>query len=75
MKSLLLLAIYIASFIIIYFIVSFPAYIFVGSYKAVIYNSTWQLMYTLFVGWWLAVYPAREYYIKHEKEFIKIRKS
>lgn len=72
MKTLTLLAIYIASFIIIYFIVSFPAYIFVGSYKAVIYNSTWQLMYTLFIGWWLASFPAREYYLLNEEYFDKI---
>jgi hypothetical protein len=66
MKSLMLLAIYIASFVIIYFIVSFPAYVFIGSY------STWQLMYTLFIGWWLASFPAREYYLKNEKDFDRI---
>ncbi len=72
MKTLILIAIYIASFIIIFFIVSCPAYVFVGSYKAVIYNSTWQFMYTFFIGWWLASFPAREYYLKNEKEFDRI---
>jgi hypothetical protein len=72
MKTLLLLAIYIASFVIIFFIVSFPAYIFVGSFKAVIYNGTWQLMYSLFIGWWTAAFPAREYYLLQEEYFDKI---
>lgn len=72
MKTLTLIAIYIASFMIIFLIVSFPGYLFVGSYKAVIYNNGWQVMYTLFIGWWLAALPAREYYLKYEKEFDKI---
>jgi len=72
MKTLLLLAIYIASFVIIFFIVSFPPCIFVGSYKAVIYNSTWQLMYSFFIGWWMASFPAREYYLLHKEYFDKI---
>lgn len=72
MKSLILIAIYIASFIIIFFIVSCPAYIVVGSFKAVIYNSTWQFMYTFLIGWWMAIWPAREYYLLNEQYFDKV---
>jgi hypothetical protein len=72
MKTLLLLAIYIASFIIIFFIASLPACIFVGSFKAVIYNNLWQLMYTFFIGWWMASFVAREYYLLHKEYFDKI---
>lgn len=72
MKTLILIAIYIASFVIIFFITSFPAYVFVASYKAVIYNTSWQFMYTFFIGWWLAALPAREYYLLNEKYFDRV---
>jgi hypothetical protein len=72
MKSLILLAIYIASFIAIFLITSFPGWLFIGSYKAVIYCTAWQVMYSFFVGWWMAILPAREYYLLHEKYFDKL---
>lgn len=72
MKSLTLLAIYIASFIICFLILSVPGYLFVGSFEAVIKCTTWQLMYSLFIGWWMAVLPTREYYLKNQQEFDKI---
>lgn len=73
MKKLILLAIiYIASFIIIFFITSLSGYVFIGSYKAVIYCTAWQVMYSFFIGWWMAIWPAREYYLLNEEYFDKI---
>ncbi len=73
MKKLILLAIiYIASFIIIFFITSLPGYVFIGSYKAVIYCTAWQVMYSFFIGWWMAILPAREYYFLNKEYFDRI---
>jgi hypothetical protein len=32
------------------------------TYSACVGNITWFMMYTLFIGWWLAGIPATEYY-------------
>jgi hypothetical protein len=42
------------------------------SYTEAIKNTTWLGAYTLFLGWWLAAFPAREYYLKNEKSFDRI---
>lgn len=72
MKSLTLFAIYIASFITIFLMLSFVGWVFNGNYIEIVRNNTWQIIYTVFIGWWIAIFPAREYSIKHEKEFDKI---
>lgn len=72
MKSLTLLAIYIASFILIFLMISFVGYVFTGSYIYVIRNGTWQFMYSVFLGWYLAIIPTREYYLHNKEIFDKI---
>jgi len=66
MKVLTLIAIYIASFICVFMMLSFIGFIFGLSYFQVLHNSGWQLAYTLLIGWWIAIFPSREYYVKHE---------
>ena len=72
MKSLTLLTIYILSFVVIFCILSIVVGLFMHSYIEAIKNTTWLRAYTLFLGWWLAILPAREYYLKNEKSFEKI---
>ena len=72
MKSLTLFAIYIASFIIIFLMISFIGFIASGSYIDIIQDGTWLIMYTLLFGWWLALFPTREYYLKNKTEFDRI---
>jgi hypothetical protein len=72
MKSLTLFAIYIASFIIIFLMMSFIGFIAIGSYIDIIQDGTWLIMYTLLFGWWLALFPTREYYLKNKTEFDRI---
>jgi hypothetical protein len=72
MKSLTLFAIYIASFIIIFLMISFIGFIASGSYIDIIQDDTWLIMYTLLFGWWLALFPTREYYLKNKTEFDRI---
>ena len=30
------------------------------------------MIYSMFLGWWLAIFPAREYYIANEEYFDKV---
>jgi hypothetical protein len=41
-------------------------------YLDVIGSDGWLIGYTLFFGWWLAMFPAREYYLKNEEYFERI---
>lgn len=72
MKSLMLLAIYILSFIIIFCILSCVTALFMQSYVKAIEDTTWLAVYTLFFGWWLAIFPTREYYKNNETYFENI---
>ncbi len=72
MKSLTLLAIYIASFVIIFLMLSFIGWVFNGNYIEIVRDNTWQIIYTVFIGWWVAIFPAKEYTLKYEEEFDKI---
>lgn len=46
--------IFITAFMLYYFIFSAIGALFVGSYHAVVTNSDWFIMFSLFFGWWLA---------------------
>jgi len=72
MKSLTLLAIYVASFITIYLMLSCIPAIASNNYLNVIQDSTWLILYSLLFGWWMALFPTREYYNKHKVEFNRI---
>lgn len=72
MKSLTLLAIYILSFIIIFCILSCVVGLFMQSYIKAIESTTWLGAYTLFFGWWMAVFPTKEYYKNNETYFNNI---
>lgn len=66
------MAIYIASFILIFLMLSVVGILFTGSYVDVLQSKSWLAAYSLFFGWWLAAFPAREYYIKNEDYFDRV---
>ena len=66
MKVLTLIAIYIASFISVFMMLSFVGFIFGYNYLNVIHAEGWQCVYSVLIGWWVAIFPTREYYIKHQ---------
>jgi hypothetical protein len=72
MKSLTLMAIYIASFILVFFMLSSIGWLFTGSYVETISSHNWQFIYTIFFGWWMSIFPTREYYMKHEDYFQRV---
>jgi hypothetical protein len=41
-------------------------------YLEIISNYNWFTVYAMFLGWWLAYFPAREYYIHQQDYFDKV---
>jgi hypothetical protein len=67
MKSIILLGVYLLSFIIIYMMMSLVPLVFSDtSYVDILRNNNWTIMYSLFFGWWMSIFPAREYYLLNQ---------
>ena len=64
MKSLTCILIYIGSFLGLFFLLSLVGIIWT-SYHDVIATESWWMIYSLFIGWWISIFPTREYYLKH----------
>jgi len=70
MKSIALLGIYLMSFVIIYMMLSLVGLVFGStSYMDILHGQTWSMIYSLFFGWWMSIFPAREYYL-HNQEYL-----
>jgi|LakMenEpi03Aug12_release.lakeMendotaPanAssembly.Ray.scaffolds.fasta_scaffold189662_5 hypothetical protein len=54
-----------------FFFLSVFGIIWSQSYYAVISDNHWFVLYALFIGWWVSMFPAREYYKKNEDYFNK----
>ena len=72
MNSIKIILIYILTFIGIYFVLSLLVMLFNGhDYLKAISSVDWFGMYTIFIGWWVALFPAYEMYqsnLKKEEE-------
>tara|TARA_R110000868_G_scaffold267155_2_gene526440 strand:- start:524 stop:745 length:222 start_codon:yes stop_codon:yes gene_type:complete len=68
MKTINLFSIYILSFMFFYFSISAIGILWTN-YTEAISNPGWFIGYTMLIGWWMAILPAREYYMKHKKYF------
>jgi hypothetical protein len=67
MKSIILLGIYLLSFVSIYMMLSLVGLVFSNaSYVDILRSSPWSMIYSLFFGWWLSIFPAREYYLLNQ---------
>lgn len=74
MKAIKLSLIYILSFMGFFFILSSCGMIWqkafdFDSYKSIVSDVPWFFVYTILIGWWLALLPTREYYLKHYHYF------
>ncbi len=73
MKSITLLGIYLMSFVSIYMMLSLVGLVFSdASYVDILHSSPWTMIYSLFFGWWLSIFPAREYYLVHQSYFERV---
>jgi hypothetical protein len=71
MKSIILIGTYLVSFVLFFLLLSLIG-VFFNPYSEIITNHNWFMVYTMFLGWWLAIFPAREYYISQESYFDKV---
>lgn len=67
MKVLILMLIYLGTFTFFFFALSTFG-IFWSSYSETLSNKNWFVVYTMFLGWWIACLPAREYYVNNEED-------
>jgi hypothetical protein len=73
MKNTVSMMVYTITFMAMYFVLSlFGCLFFTGNehpdYDQVLGDTQWFIMYTLFLGWWVALIPARDCYISMEKK-------
>jgi hypothetical protein len=52
-----------------FFLFSCIGLLWVDSYYSIISDNGWFMAYSMFFGWWLSIFPAREYYIANENYF------
>jgi hypothetical protein len=71
MKSIILVGTYLVSFVLFFLLLSLIG-VFFNPYSEIITNHNWFMVYAMFLGWWLAIFPAREYYISQESYFDKV---
>lgn len=71
MKSIILIGTYLVSFVLFFLLLSLIG-VFFTPYSEIITSHNWFMVYAMFLGWWLAIFPAREYYVHHEKYFDKV---
>ena len=69
MKSLIIIFIYTATFMGVFFLMSFIGLLWNDSYHAILSDHTWFMMYSMFFGWWISFFPTREYYMHNQDYF------
>jgi hypothetical protein len=73
MKSIMLLAIYLLSFVIIYMMLSLLGLVFSdANYVDILHSDPWGTIYCMIFGWWLSIFPAREYYLINQSYFDRV---
>jgi len=71
MKSLTAILIYLGTFMGMFFLLSTIGILWT-EYRNVISSDSWFMCYSLFLGWWIPIFPTREYYMKYEDYFSEI---
>lgn len=69
MKSLLAILIYTGTFMGMFFLMSTIGLLWAESYYSIISDHSWFMIYTMFFGWWIAMFPTREYYLHNQDYF------
>ena len=69
----MLLAIYLLSFVIIYMMLSLLGLVFSdANYVDILHSDPWGTIYCMIFGWWLSIFPAREYYLINQSYFDRV---
>ena len=68
MKNTITMVVYIITFFAMYFIISMFGIALGCDYKSVIENEGWFVVYSVFLGWWMAFLTAQDAYNIIEKK-------
>lgn len=68
MKTIILFLIYLLTFMLFFFVLSLIGILW-APYSQIIHDGAWFIAYTLFIGCWIGIFPAREYYLRNEAHF------
>lgn len=71
MKSIILGFIYLGTFALGYFVLSLFGMLWLP-YSSVITSFNWFMWYTVCFGWWISLFPTREYYMANEEYFKRV---
>jgi hypothetical protein len=71
MKSLIAILIYLGTFMSMFFLFSLIGTLWFN-YTDVISNNGWFMVYSMFFGWWMSIFPTREYYVKNQDYFSEV---
>ena len=76
MKNTMSMVVYVITFFAMFFILSMLGMVFGFTYKESLESRNWFVMYSLFLGWWIAMIPAHDTYtLMQEKETERLRKK
>ena len=68
MKNTASMVVYMITFFGMYFVISMLGMVFGYTYKQSLESVEWFTMYAFFIGWWIAMIPARDTYELFEKK-------
>lgn len=68
MKTIVLMLIYLGTFMGMFFLLSCIGMLW-QSYVSVISDRSWFVAYSMFLGWWISLFPAGEYYNANKRYF------
>jgi len=71
MKSITLILVYLGTFMAMFFLLSCFGMLWYN-YTDVITDDGWFACYTVIFGWWLSIFPTREYYMANEDYFSRV---
>ena len=69
MKSLIAIALSTGVFMTMFLTLSLIGVMWGNTYREVLANHTWFFLYSLFIGWWVALIPTIEYVKRNEEYF------
>lgn len=60
MKNTMSMVVYVITFFAMFFCLSILGMCFGATYKQTIGSGNWFVMYSIFLGWWIALIPAHD---------------
>ena len=71
MKTLILILVYLGSMVLFYVLMSCIGLLWM-SWHDIMASDGWRIVYFAFIGWWLAAFPAMDYYKQNEEWLDKV---